>query len=90
MEPDAEEIMEAMNFHRSVLIKQFVDENNLIQMINDYSPLLDYYYNKEKNILYKVSNICDETMIPLPNFIIVKDDHILKINGWTPVNNNDN
>jgi len=89
MEPDAEEIMEAMNYHRSVLIAEYVKDRRLIKLINDYSQYIDYYYDVSNNILYKVNNICDESMLPLPHFIIVEDKHILEMNGIVPIDNND-
>ena len=89
MEPDETEIKEAMNYHRSVLIAEYVKDKGLIKLINDYSQFIDYYYDVTNKILYKVNNICDETMLPLPHFIIVEDKHILEMNGIESINNND-
>lgn len=90
MQPELKEIIHATNYHRSLLIQQFVDENKLIKLINDYSQLIDFYYDQQNNVLYKVANQCDETMIPLPEFNIVEDKHILEMNGIQPVSINNN
>ena len=74
-------IKESMNFHRKILIEEFVKENKLIKLHNDYSSIIHFYYNVNDKILYKVCIVCDETNMPLPNFEIVNDKHILEINN---------
>ncbi len=40
-----------------------------------------YYYSKEKNVMYKVSNICDYTNNINPKFELTYDRHIIELNN---------
>ena len=69
------------NQMRQQLIQKFVRENKLIELKSDYFGMDSYYYSKEKNTMYKVTNICDYSNNVTPNFEISQDQHIIKLNN---------
>lgn len=72
---------DTFNQTRQQLIKKIVSDNNLIELESVYYGMDSYYYSKEKNKMYKVSNVCDYSNNVTPNFEISFDQKIIKLNN---------
>ena len=72
---------EPFNEIRQQLIAKIVNENRLVELQSDYYGMDSYYYSKERNIMYKVSNICDYTNNVNPKFEVSYDRHIIELNN---------
>jgi hypothetical protein len=69
-----------LNNERRRLIQKIVCDNQLILLSCDYLGMDSYYYSKQKNLMYKVCNICDYTNNVNPTFEISYDKHIIELN----------
>lgn len=73
---------------KTKLVNEYIAENNLVELKDDYFGVGTYYYKSETNEVYHVVNVCSFSPFGVhkeidvkPEFKIVNDPHIRRFNN---------